>query len=105
MIHGVTIGDSSGVGPEILLAAFRKRELRHPFVAYGDADALAYYNDTLRYGVPFRQIAGASEYREGALNIIDHGLLRREEVTPGRLNKRSGQAAREYVVSATRAAL
>src|SRR5206468_8661998 len=41
----------------------------------------------------------------GALNIIDHGLMRREDVTAGCLNKKSGQAAREYVISATRAAL
>jgi 4-hydroxythreonine-4-phosphate dehydrogenase len=105
MIYGVTMGDSSGVGPEILLKAVSGGEIRRPIVAFGDADALAHYNDRLRYDVPFRTIARAADYQEGALNIMDHGLMRREDVTPGKLNKKSGQAAREYVVSATRAAL
>ena len=33
--YGITMGDASGVGPEILLAAFRKGEIRHPVVAFG----------------------------------------------------------------------
>src|SRR5208282_6163104 len=32
-------------------------------------------------------------------------ILPRADITPGKLNARSGQAAREYVVAATRAAL
>jgi 4-hydroxythreonine-4-phosphate dehydrogenase len=39
-LFGITMGDSSGVGPEILLHAFHAGELRHPFVAYGDVAAL-----------------------------------------------------------------
>ena len=57
MIYGITMGDSSGVGPEILLNAFRHGELTPPIVAYGDAEALAYYNDRLQYGVPVRKIS------------------------------------------------
>ena len=105
MTYGITMGDSSGIGPEVLLHAFRKGELHHPVVGYGDLEALAYYNDRLKYGVALRKISRPSEYREGALNIIDLGLMRREDVTTGALNKKSGQAAREYVVAATHAAL
>jgi 4-hydroxythreonine-4-phosphate dehydrogenase len=94
MLFGITMGDSSGVGPEILLKAFRDGELRHPVVVYGDQGALAYYNDRLGYGVEL-----------GALNVIDAGLMRREDVTPGRLSAASGHAARQYVIAATRAAL
>jgi 4-hydroxy-L-threonine phosphate dehydrogenase PdxA len=32
MIFGITMGDSSGVGPEILLKAFSQGLLRHPVV-------------------------------------------------------------------------
>jgi 4-hydroxythreonine-4-phosphate dehydrogenase len=52
-----------------------------------------------------RRIGAAAEYRPGPLNVIDLGIMRRENVTPGRLNRDSGRAAREYVVTATRAAL
>lgn len=104
-IYGITMGDASGVGPEILLAAFRKGELQRPFVAYGDAGALEFYNDKLGYGVAVRNISTPSERRDGVLNVINSGLLRREDVTPGKLSAQSGHAAREYVVAATRAAL
>lgn len=105
MIYGITMGDSSGVGPEIVLKAYRGGEVKHPAVVFGDAAALDYYNDRLGYGMGLRKIARAAEYCEGALNVIDHGLLRPGDVTPGELNAKSGRAAREYVVSAARAAL
>ncbi len=58
MIFGITMGDSSGVGPEILLKAFRAGELRHKVVAFGDLEILEHCNARLGYGVPLRK-AGA----------------------------------------------
>jgi 4-hydroxythreonine-4-phosphate dehydrogenase len=37
--------------------------------------------------------------------VVDHGLLTRDEITPGMLSARSGHAAREYVITASKAAL
>lgn len=99
------MGDSSGVGPEILLEAFRDGELPRDFVAYGDLSALAFYNDKLSYGVPLRPIAGLREFQAGPLNVVDLGVLKVGEITPGEMSARSGGAARDYVVAATRAAL
>jgi 4-hydroxythreonine-4-phosphate dehydrogenase len=105
MLYGVTMGDSSGIGPEVLLKAYLESRIKHPIVTFGDLEALACYNDQLKYGVTFRRISRPAEYREGALNVIDLAVMRREDVTVGKLNRKSGQAAREYVVAATRAAL
>jgi 4-hydroxythreonine-4-phosphate dehydrogenase len=102
---GITIGDSSGIGPEVLLHCVREGALRLPVVAFGDLEALAYYNHRLGYGVELRKIERAADYAPGPLNVIDPGILLRGEVTPGRLNRKSGHAAREYVLAATRAAL
>ena len=102
MIFGITIGDSSGVGPEILLKAFRNGELKWPIVAYGDLTALAFYNDRLALGVDLRPIPHPAAYVTGPLNVIDAGVLRREDITPGQLARISGAAARAYVVNATR---
>jgi 4-hydroxythreonine-4-phosphate dehydrogenase len=99
------MGDASGVGPEILLKAFAKGELRRPFVAYGDLEALRFYNDRLGYGVDLRAIDSPAHYQSGSLNILNVGLLEPDDITPGRLNGKAGHAAREYVVNATRAAL
>jgi len=105
MVYGITVGDSSGIGPEVLLKAWKAGELRHPVVAYGDLSALEFYNDRLGLGVPLQSVARVSDRREGKLNVFDAGILQHADVTPGRLNGKSGSAAREYVVSAARAAL
>jgi 4-hydroxythreonine-4-phosphate dehydrogenase len=91
---GITVGDSSGVGPEILLKAFRENSIAHPVVIYGDLAALTWYNDHLGYGVNLE-----------ALSVIDHKILQAGDITPGKISAKSGLAAREYVISATEAAL
>src|SRR5206468_3197919 len=82
--NGITMGDASGVGPEILLKAFANGELRRPFVAYGDMAALHLYNERLGYGVALRAIARPADYQPGDLNVVDHRLLRAADITPGK---------------------
>jgi 4-hydroxythreonine-4-phosphate dehydrogenase len=105
MIFGITMGDSSGVGPEILLKAFRHGELRHPFVAFADLAALERANQSLGYGVELGVIERAGDCRPGPLNIVNLGLLAPGDLCPGRISRKSGAAARQYVVAATGAAL
>jgi 4-phospho-D-threonate 3-dehydrogenase / 4-phospho-D-erythronate 3-dehydrogenase len=102
---GISPGDSSGIGPEVLLKAFRDGRIAYPVVVYGDMEVLACYNQQLGYGVPLRRIHRCADYEAGSLNVLDQGILERADVTPGKLNARSGRAAREYVVAAARAAL
>jgi 4-hydroxythreonine-4-phosphate dehydrogenase len=104
-LYGITMGDSSGVGPEILLKAWSGGEIHPPVIAYGDLEALSFYNDSLGLGVALLSIASPKAYTPGPLNVIDHGLMCRGDVTPGELSGKSGAAARAYVVSATKAAL
>ena len=105
LIYAVTQGDSSGVGPEILLKAFRQDEIKYPFVVYGDLEVLDFYNDLLNCGVPFRKVSTAAEYQPGFVNVVDAGIMSKGDITVGRLNRKSGLAAREYVVRATRSTI
>jgi 4-phospho-D-threonate 3-dehydrogenase / 4-phospho-D-erythronate 3-dehydrogenase len=105
LIYAVTPGDSSGVGPEILLKTFRQDEIKLPFVVYGDLKVLEFYNDLLKCGVPFRKVSAAAEYQPGFVNVVDVGTMSRGDITVGKLNQKSGRAAREYVVLATRATI
>lgn len=105
MIFGVTMGDSSGVGPEIILRAWCDGEVRHPVVVYGDLAVLEECSRRLGLGAPLCAVESPRDAQDGALNVIDHKLMTAAEVTPGALNAASGKAAREYVVSATKAAL
>ncbi len=92
--YGITIGDSSGIGPEILLKAYQAGELPGPFRVFGDRSVLRYYNELLGLGININD-----------LDIADAALLMENEIQPGQISAASGKAAREYVVSATKAAL
>ena len=105
MPFGITTGDSSGIGPEVLLKAFREGRIAYPVVVYGDMEVLEYYDQKLGYGLPLRRTHRCADFEAGFLNVLDHGILKRAEISPGRLNARSGQAAREYVVAAAHDAL
>jgi len=105
MIFGITMGDASGVGPEILLKAYAAGELRYPVVAFGDLEVLERCNRDLGYGVELRAVNSPAQWREGALNVVDLGCLKADQVRIGQADPRSGAAAREYVVAATRSAL
>lgn len=105
MLFGITMGDSSGIGPEIILKSFKQDEIHHPIVVYGDLAVLEYYSQALALQVPLRRVEAGDLPDAGALNVVDHGLMKNGDVTPGRLNAKSGHAAREYVISAARDAL
>lgn len=102
---GITMGDSSGVGPEILLMSADAGELAEPFVAYGDLAVLERCRAQIHSRLPLHACASPGELRPGELNVIDSALLKAADATPGRLNTQSGAAARAYVVAAAEAAL
>jgi 4-hydroxythreonine-4-phosphate dehydrogenase len=105
MVYGITLGDSSGIGPEVLLRAYKDGAIIHPVVVYGDRTVLEHYNDLLGYGVNLRTINSPRDYQEGALNIVRHGLMMCGQITPGKLSRASGAAARTYIINAAKAAL
>ncbi len=105
MILGITMGDSSGVGPEILLSAAASGKLKDNYVVFGDAAVLERANRELRFGLALRRIQHPRDFASGAVNILDHGLLSEQQITPGKLSAASGAAAREYVISAAKSAL
>ena len=101
----ITLGDSSGVGPEIVLAAFRNGELPHHSVVVGDLSVLRLCARVLRLEVPLRAAARPADLEPGALNVIDLGLLTESDVRIGEISRASGYAALRYVEHATRLAL
>jgi 4-hydroxythreonine-4-phosphate dehydrogenase len=85
----VTMGDANGVGPEIILKAYKNNELYGDFVIVGDYSALQAVNESLGYGIPLQ-----------SLNILDAGLLKMEHLTPGIISKEAAAASRQYIVTA-----
>lgn len=102
----VTMGDGNGVGPEIALNAFKKRELSNEHYALvGDYSVLDYCNDKLGLKVPLHKMASLEDEEKNALNIYDLHLLRADQLTPGQINRDVAAASREYVAEASRMAL
>ena len=105
MILGVTMGDSSGVGPEIALRAYKDGDVTENFVLIGDIGVLEFCNQKLGLDVPLRRISRPGECKTGALNVLDMGLLAPNDICIGQISQKSGVAARAYVEQAARLAL
>ena len=105
MTIAITMGDSSGVGPEIVLHAFKKGELPDDFVVVGDFSILSLCNRKLGYEAPLRRVAEVAEAGAGRVNVLDLGLLKEEDLRVGQISEQSGLAALRYVERATRLAL
>jgi 4-hydroxythreonine-4-phosphate dehydrogenase len=105
MAIGITMGDVSGVGPELLVRAYAEGALRRPLLAYGDAAAVAYAAQRCNVECPTHILEPGQDLRSDALNLVDAGLLEEADISPGRVSKPAGAAAVAYVERAVRSAL
>ena len=101
----VTMGDASGVGPEIVLRCAAAGELDETVVVFGDASILRAGQALLDVDVALNVIDDPAQAEPGPLNVVDLGRLVPADLTPGVLSRAAGAAAHAYVVAATRAAL
>jgi 4-hydroxythreonine-4-phosphate dehydrogenase len=105
MAIAVTMGDPAGVGPELILKAFLDGSVSSGFFVVGDLDVLAACNEALRLGVPLRVAADHRDLQSRHVNVLDAGIITRDDVTPGTMSRRCGEAAKTYVQTAVRMAL
>jgi 4-hydroxythreonine-4-phosphate dehydrogenase len=89
----ITMGDASGVGPEIVLRWAASGAATDGVVVYGDAAILAHGAGLLGIDVP------------AGLEVVDLDLLAAGDHRPGQLDAKAGAAARAYVERATADAL
>lgn len=90
----ITMGDASGVGPEIVLRSFVEGRIGDDVVVYGDEAILRHGAELLDIRIDWDR-----------LSLIDLGMLAADDHRPGVLDAASGAAARAYVERATRDAL
>ena len=102
----ITMGDASGVGPEILLRAFASGELGTDVVAVGDLAVLDLCNRRLHCDVTLEPIAAPRPGDAGhARRARRRRACRRRRSASARSIAASGAAALAYVARATRLAL
>ncbi len=102
---GITMGDGNGVGPEIILKAVKDGKIQGDYIVLGDFSVMDYCNGRLGYGVSLRGIKNLSEKQGDFLNVLDEGLLTKEDITPGKISEKVAAASRAYVVRATKMCL
>lgn len=102
---GITMGDACGVGPEILLKAHSSGELPASVVVIGDFEILRHCGELLGYDVRLERTDAPNRCAPHVLNVLDAGILRREDLEIGRVSAPAGAAALRYVEIGTRLAL
>lgn len=102
---GISMGDANGVGPEILLRAFAQDLLPRESLVFGDSSILQAYSDLLDLKISLHRVGSPLKLRRGSLNIRDSRILSNEELKPGKLCKRTGEAALDYIKQASLQAL
>jgi 4-hydroxythreonine-4-phosphate dehydrogenase len=102
----ITMGDASGVGPELVLRrAAQGALLDGDVVVYGDAAILRHGADLLGLDIAIEVVSHPEQARAGSLSVYDLGALAATDHRPGQLDAATGAAARAYVAAATDAAL
>ena len=101
---GITQGDTTGIGWEIILQALadpRMTELFTP-VVYGSPKAAAYYRNTVAEieAFSFNPVASAAEARRGKANLVACGET--ADIAPGKPTPEAGRAAVEALCAAMR---
>ena len=105
MILAITMGDASGVGPEILLRAYAAGELETDVCAVGDLAILEVCNARLGCGLELERVTEPRASAPGRLSVLDCAMLRPADLRIGEISEASGRAALVYVERATSLAL
>ena len=106
---GITMGDPSGIGPEIIIKSFEKRSIRSGrVIVIGDFNIMQMAYDLIKPdGFSLNKINDVNQcdYSPILLNVMDLHLIDLKHFSPGIVNADSGAAAFECVRKATQLAL
>jgi 4-phospho-D-threonate 3-dehydrogenase / 4-phospho-D-erythronate 3-dehydrogenase len=102
---GISIGDANGVGPEILLRAYKEGIMEGDFIAVGDYSVLNFCNKKLQLNISLNKIQEIGNFRKDCLNIYNLDILKENEISIGKISERVGYAALRYVEVGTQLAL
>lgn len=108
-VIGVTMGDPSGIGPEIVLKSFLDEDIRkNRLVVIGDFDIMrAMANKLEIQSFKLNKVKNIidCQFSKDTLNIYDMDNVEISKLEPGTVQAMSGNAAFEYVKKATELAL
>jgi len=98
---GITMGDPAGIGPEIILKAFIKRDdFREKSLIFGSEKVLRYYGKILNIGKNIKIINSVNEFDKDMINIINVVDLDISNIKIGEVSALCGDAAYKYIEKA-----
>jgi len=105
---GVTMGDPSGIGPEIILKSFEHQEIRNNrIVVIGDFNVMQDACNLLKIKTfKLNRILKVQDciFNDAVLNILDLQLVNMNELQPGKVQAASGNTAFECIRKAIKLA-
>ncbi len=108
-VIGVTMGDPSGIGPEIILKSFGNEQIRNSrIIVIGDYNILKSAYDMLdinSFRLALVNKTAEITFNPDTLNILNPDLINHGKLQPGRVNAESGSAAFECLRKAIEMAL
>ncbi len=97
IIVGITMGDPSGIGPEIILKSFQNNDIRNKkIIMIGDYSVMQAIRDILEIkSFRLNRISDVTEsiFDPDVLNILDLHLIDMKDLQPGKVQPVSGAAA------------
>ena len=98
---GITMGDPSGIGPEIIIKSFGNSEIRdNRIIVIGDYNVMQAACKMLKINsFKLNRIYDVQEgvFNPGVLNILDLSLVKMNDLQPGAVQAVSGNAAFECI--------
>lgn len=105
----ITIGDPTGIGPEIVLKAMQTETIFDNCrpVIIGNVEVLKFYNELFDLGLNFHLIKRVGDARctKGTVDVMNMEHVEIPEIKPGEDHALNGLAMLEYTESAVRLAL
>ena len=107
-VIGITMGDPSGIGPEIIMKALSDQEIyRYCIpVIFGDPGILSGVPEKTAKG-SINEISGPEQAHgtPGQIDLIPVSRLKKDDFIPGHPSLNGGKAMTEYIIRAVEAAL
>jgi 4-hydroxythreonine-4-phosphate dehydrogenase len=96
----ITMGDPSGIGPEIALKALSSRDITDTCRAFivGDISILNRAEEILGTQAPFHIITAPEDWVENKINVLDMGITGIKDAPFGISSAASGNASFEYII-------
>jgi 4-hydroxythreonine-4-phosphate dehydrogenase len=103
----VTMGDPSGIGPEVILKSFVHQKVNSlPIVVFGDCQLMEFFKNRLdlnQFNLLSISHIEDARFDEQTLNVLDFKNVNMNQYKMGILHKDYGQAAFDYIVGSIQA--